>query len=225
MASPIASPQNVIALGNMHPSVSWMDWFIIALPICLIIDIFIWLLLLYKYKPEAHQPSPPELFAHHKSPPLNQSQYFVILVSMVTVFLWCIESNIEGIVGDMGIISVLPLILFFGTGILNKDDFNNFLWTLVVLAMGGIALGKSVQSSGLLGALAEKCIPFLASMSMFECVLIMTLIVLLGTTFVSHSVGALILLPIVAEIGAQLPDPRPRTLVMAASEIQRIYLN
>lgn len=55
----------------------------------------------------------------------------------------------------MGVIAIVPMVLFFGTGILNKEDFNNFLWTVVILAMGGIALGKAVTSSGLLESLDD----------------------------------------------------------------------
>jgi len=51
MASPIASPQNVIALQNMHPSPSWGEWFFVALPICVLSVFAIWLLLLVMYRP------------------------------------------------------------------------------------------------------------------------------------------------------------------------------
>lgn len=50
----------------------------------------------------------------------------------------------------MGVIAILPMVAFFGTGILSKDDFNSFLWHVVMLAMGGLALGEAVKSSGLL---------------------------------------------------------------------------
>lgn len=45
----------------------------------------------------------------------------------------------------MGIIAIVPLVAFFGFDVLNKDDFNSFLWNVVMLAMGGLSLGK-VQS-------------------------------------------------------------------------------
>lgn len=51
MASPIASPQNVIALQNMHPSPSWGEWFFVALPVCVLGVSGIWLLLLVSYNP------------------------------------------------------------------------------------------------------------------------------------------------------------------------------
>lgn len=50
----------------------------------------------------------------------------------------------------MGVLAIVPLVAFFGFGVLNKDDFNGFLWNVVMLAMGGLALGEAVQSSGLL---------------------------------------------------------------------------
>lgn len=52
--------------------------------------------------------------------------------------------------GEMGVLAIFPLVAFFGFGVLNKDDFNGFLWNVVMLAMGGLALGEAVQSSGLL---------------------------------------------------------------------------
>ena len=51
MASPIASPQNVIALQNMHPSPSWGEWFFVALPTCVLCICLIWMLLLVSYRP------------------------------------------------------------------------------------------------------------------------------------------------------------------------------
>ena len=37
-----------------------------------------------------------------------------------------------------------------------QDDFNNQLWNVVMLAMGGSALGEAVKSSGLLTAIAHS---------------------------------------------------------------------
>lgn len=51
MASPIASPQNAIALQNMHPTPSWGEWFFVSLPVCVLCVCGIWLLLLATYHP------------------------------------------------------------------------------------------------------------------------------------------------------------------------------
>jgi phosphate transporter len=50
-ASPIASPQNIIALQNMYPSISWGTWFFISLPVCIISILLIWVLLLVTFRP------------------------------------------------------------------------------------------------------------------------------------------------------------------------------
>jgi phosphate transporter len=45
--------------------------------------------------------------------------------------------------GEMGVVAVVPLVAFFGFDVLDKDDFNSFLWNVVMLAMGGLALGAA----------------------------------------------------------------------------------
>jgi di/tricarboxylate transporter len=87
--------------------------------------------------------------------PLTGTQIYVILVSLATVVLWCCNSFIKEYTGEMGVLAIVPLFAFFGAGVLTKDDFNGFLWNVVMLAMGGLALGEAVKSSGLLATIAE----------------------------------------------------------------------
>jgi phosphate transporter len=133
MASPIASPQNIIAVGQMSPSPSWGEWFIIALPVCLILDLLIWGLLIAVYNPSitGQQAAPPEIFsnqhiANHK---FNETQIFILFVSVFTILLWCTESVMKDVVGDMGVIAIIPIVCFYGTGVLTKDDWNSMLWS------------------------------------------------------------------------------------------------
>lgn len=44
----------------------------------------------------------------------------MILVSLATVGLWCANSALAPYLGDMGIIAILPMVAFYGFGILNK---------------------------------------------------------------------------------------------------------
>jgi di/tricarboxylate transporter len=88
-----------------------------------------------------------------------------------------------------------------------------------MLAMGGISLGKAVDSSGLLAHLTTQITPHLEGLSPFMCLVLFSGVVLVVTTFISHTVGALIILPVVAQIGASLPDPQPRMLIMAVGKL------
>jgi len=45
-------------------------------------------------------------------------QYWVSFVCLVTIGLWCVEHQIEPLVGDMGIIAIVPIVAFFSTGVL-----------------------------------------------------------------------------------------------------------
>lgn len=54
---------------------------------------------------------------------LTKTHYFVLLVSGITIALWCVEKSFEGVVGDMGVIAIIPLLAFFGTGILSKVSY------------------------------------------------------------------------------------------------------
>lgn len=64
----------------------------------------------------------------------SAAQVAVVAVSVVTVVLWCLSTAWSSIVGNQGIVALLPLVAFFGFGILDKDDFNSFLWHVVMLA-------------------------------------------------------------------------------------------
>jgi phosphate transporter len=157
----------------MDPRLDWARWFVVAIPVSAISIFLIWLLLLVSYRPSRLPAGEGELEIkpiRANREPFTLQQYWVSFVCLVTIGLWCVEHEIEGWVGDMGIIAILPIVAFFSTGVLKKvrcgaltpvrrvlmmlaraqDDFEQFMWTIVFLAMGGIALGKGVMASGLL---------------------------------------------------------------------------
>ncbi|KAJ1749981.1 low-affinity phosphate transporter [Coemansia sp. RSA 1821] len=216
MASPISSPQNIIAINTMYPTPSWFQWFAVSIPVCIACDLGIWLLLLLVYRPNKTTPAIHQ--ARFTSERLTRRQIYVCIVTIVTVLLWCFESSLSFIFGDMGIVAVIPLVLLFGfPKVLSKEDFNNFLWTVVMLAMGGIALGRAVDSSGLLHELAGHIERVVDGLPLFAVLCVFCGLILIVCTFVSHTVGSLIILPIVSEVGARLPEPHSRLLVMGAA--------
>ncbi|KMU77691.1 PHO90 protein [Coccidioides immitis RMSCC 3703] len=123
----------------------------------------------------------------------------------------------ESTFGDMGVIAIIPLVLFFGTGVLNKEDFNNFLWTIIILASGGLCLGKAVTSSGLLHTIARGITHRVENLSLYGVMFTLSSLILIIATFISHTVAALILLPLVHEVGSAMEHPHPSLLVMGAA--------
>jgi phosphate transporter len=213
-ASPIASPQNIIALQNMRPNPSWGIWFFIALPVCIISILLIWILLLITFQPGRGTVIVPIRPMKDK---LNGIQYFIIFTTLVTIVLWCTSHQLEGVFGDMGVIAIIPMALFFGTGILTKEDFNNFLWTIIILAAGGLCLGKAVASSGLLHTIAKAITERVSQLSIYGVLVVFAGLILVVATFISHTVAALIILPLVQQVGAGMKEPHPNLLVMGSA--------
>jgi len=213
-ASPIASPQNLIALENMQPTPGWLQWFFIALPVCIVTVLLIWVLLLVTFQPGKGTSIVPIKPVKDK---FTGTQWFISIVTIATIILWCVAQKLQGIFGDMGVIAIIPMIAFFGTGILTKEDFNNFLWTIIILAAGGLSLGKAVSSSGLLHTLAGAITERVADFSLYGVLVVFAALILVIATFISHTVAALILLPLVKQVGTSMDHPHPNLLVMAGA--------
>ena len=212
-ASPISSPQNLFALENMEPTPGWGTWFFIAIPVCVISNILIWLLLVVTFQPGKNTTIVP---IRPVREPFTGIQWFISIVALGTIALWCFSHQLESVFGDMGVIAVIPLVMFFGTGVLTKEDFNNFLWTIIILAAGGLALGKAVTSSGLLHTLATFIGNQVQGMSLYGVTFVFAAIVLVVATFISHMVAAVIFLPLVRQIGLNMSEAHPNLLVMTS---------
>lgn len=126
----------------------------------------------------------------------------------------------------MGVLGILPFVLFFGTGVLSKQDLNNFLWTVVILAMGGLVLGEAVKTSGLLDVIAEEIADAIEyhSLSLWCTLCIFTFLILVCTTFVSHTVGAIVVIPIVQAVGYVVYPSCPRSFIVFSNTLLRPLL-
>ncbi|KAI9467712.1 MAG: SPX domain-containing protein [Benjaminiella poitrasii] len=214
MTSPISSPQNIVTIQYIDPNPGWGLWFAPALPVAILTMFICWGLLLLVYRPARDTPHLNTIKPTKEK--ITWQQIFVVLITLITIALWCAETSIEYAIGDTGIIATIPLFVFFGTGILNKEDLNNFLWSVVVLAQGGMALGSAVTSSGLLEDIALRLKDGIADLPVIAILAIFSFLILVFATFVSHTVAALIIVPIVQQVGQNLPVPHPNLLVMGA---------
>ncbi|CEP21726.1 unnamed protein product [Cyberlindnera jadinii] len=211
MPSPIASPQNIVAMEYLaNYNVGWGQWLGVAIPVGIVALFLVWILLILtfkindakvmKYKPIKEK--------------LTIKQWYVIFVFIGTIILWCVESQIESEFGSAGLIAVFPMVLFFGTGLLATSDINNFPWSIVILAMGSLALGKAVSSSGLLATIATALQRRISDYSIHVILIIFGILILVIGTFVSHTVSAIIIIPLVQQIGEALPNAQSSTAIL-----------
>jgi phosphate transporter len=67
---------------------------------------------------------------------------------------------------------------------MSQDDFEQFMWTIVFMAMGGIALGKGVMSSGLLDILDTLIRKLMEGLSLYTVVLVLSVVVLVRSSII-----------------------------------------
>lgn len=213
LASPISSPQNIVTINLMDPNPGWGIWFAGAIPCGVITVLTTWILLLVYFRPDRDTPHLNVIKSIGYNRP-SWSQVWVCIVCLATIALWCAESSMNEFWGNNGVIAAIPFVLLFGTNMLNKSDLNNFLWSVVTLAQGGMALGYAVSSSGLLDVIGHQIASNVNGLPVLSIIFIFGMLVLVFATFVSHTVAALIILPIVKQVGNQLPVPRPNLMVM-----------
>jgi phosphate transporter len=121
-SSPISSPQNIIALHEMDVPLDWLQWFAVALPVSGVSILLIWLLLLAVYRPGTTSDGEPLSIKPVRATreKFDIKQYYVAFVCIITICLWCFAHQIQWIFGDMGVIAIIPIVAFFGTGVLSK---------------------------------------------------------------------------------------------------------
>jgi len=139
----------------------------------------------------------------------------VMFVTILTLILWCSEPS--RFFGNNGIVSIVPIGLLFGAKLLDKDDFASFPWSLIILTMGGSALGEIVSSSGLLDTSASLVMIATSGCSVYGAFILTSSLVMLVACFVSHTVGALVLVPVMQAIGGHFSKPHERMFIMATA--------
>ena len=83
------------------------------------------------------------------------------------------------------------------------------------LLQGGLVLSEAVKECGILAVAAKAIEDHTSSFSLWQVAAVFCILVLVCCTFVSHTVGAMVILPVVATVGEQMSTPHPQLLVMA----------
>lgn len=207
--TPIASPQNVVSLGALQSQgydLAFGIWVLVAIPFGTLACTAAWAILVIDLS-TAVPHSLPRSISFTQNPTLSKKQKAcLVILCIAAVVLWSTFSVSNNVFGDLGIVALIIMVAAFGVGFLTQSDFNSFSWHLLVLIGGGNVLGLAVRSSGLLPLIVNTCAPFL-SLHPWIAMLELVCMMLLVTTFVSHTVAALILIPFVVQMGELFGKP------------------
>eukprot|EP00033_Pygsuia_biforma_P003085 GCRY01003392.1.p1 GENE.GCRY01003392.1~~GCRY01003392.1.p1 ORF type:complete len:513 (+),score=145.36 GCRY01003392.1:176-1714(+) len=206
MTTVISSPQNAIAVSavstatNGAQKISFPSWMMLSMPVSLVLIVVTFLWLWWFFKP-AIKVIPEQQQEERR---FTGVHYFILSITVVTVALWCFEDAINSVVGNIGIIALLPVVCFYGSGILTQKDFDTLPWNVLILMGGGMALGLCIKSSQLLNIITDKLGNVLEGQSAWVVLLCFVALVSIVGNIISSTVAAIIISPVIAQLGLQV---------------------
>jgi solute carrier family 13 (sodium-dependent dicarboxylate transporter), member 2/3/5 len=211
IGTPIGTPPNAIAVGALARvgiRVDFLEWIVLALPVMLLLLAVTWagLLLIFKSKDETLCLEVPQAMK------LDAAAWTVIVVFAVTVALW-LTAGLHGV--PEGIVALLPIVVLFGSGVLDENSLSEIGWGVLFIIAGGISLGIAMRESGLTGWIVAQIDP--GNLGFIGVAVLMGGMAALMTTFISNSATANLLIPIVIALTAVSPLPIAATVALAAS--------
>ncbi|MEO0085142.1 MAG: DASS family sodium-coupled anion symporter [candidate division WOR-3 bacterium] len=204
IATPIGSPPNAIAIGVLAEHgirISFSKWMLIGLPVTALLFFFIWWLLLRLFPPRVAEVKLPPT----SSEPLSGRQKAVVAVFVVTVLLW-LTAELHRL--PAAVVATLPALVLTGFGFLDTEDFGRIGWDILILMGGGLSLGVAIRSSGLADWLLSAL--HLGGASVALLAVVVMLVAMAVTTFISNTSAAAMLLPLVSGLTSA---PAPLVLV------------
>ena len=206
----VGSTPNILAAKylNTHDAVfGFFDWFYRGFPFMIIMILIGWIVLLVLFKPEKKK-----LKIVRVKEKLHSDQKLVLLIFAVTIILWMTE-KFHGI--SSANVSIVPIVLLYSFGMLGFKDFAKVDWESLILVGGGLALGYGIHAVGL-DSHVVSVIKGVSSLSAFGFFLMMGMLGILLTIFISNTTAAALYVPIVVALASTMGVGAVNTVVVAA---------
>jgi sodium-dependent dicarboxylate transporter 2/3/5 len=153
---------------------------------------------------------------------LTTTQKKILLIFFGTILFWFMGSQVEAWLGlptsvsNVAIVSVAAVLIMFGLNLLDLKDLQSIQWELIFLVGGGILLGEAMIASGAASGISSAIASMHGSTPIMVILVVLSLISLLLTNFISNSATAAILIPIAIET-ANILEMTPVPFVMAVA--------
>lgn len=195
MATPIGTPPNAIviaALNQQGLGIAFGTWMTLMVPLALLLLFLAWISMRKLFTPTV------ERFRLELQSSFDKSGKAILLYAIfaVTVLLWVTEAQ-HGI--PSGMVAFLPIAGLTVTSVLGRDDIRSLPWEVLWLVAGGIALGISMENTGLAVWLVSSI-----SWEMFPQILLLLVfaaVALMLSNFLSNTVTATLLIPLAISMG------------------------
>lgn len=202
LGTPIGSPPNAIALQYMMQegdAPSFVTWMMAGVPGVAVMLVVAWGVLMLLYRGTATSVKlAPSTYSGGRS-----LQYYLVLIVMaVTLFGW-LTSGWHGL--SSGTVALLPVIVFFGAGILTVTDLRELNWDVLLLMGGGLCLGQTLALSGLANWLIG-ILP-IDGVDLFGLMVIFATSACLMSSVMSNTATANLIMPIIVGMNMDQASP------------------
>lgn len=195
MATPIGTPPNAIVIGALLQNgiqIEFGTWIMLMAPLTILLLVLAWGTMRLLFPPTIKSFALSLKSQFDKSPKALMLYFFFAL----TVLLWITESS-HGI--PSGMVAFLPIAGLTITSVLKQEDIRALPWEVLWLVAGGIALGISMENTGLaiwlVSSISWEMLPQLILLLVFG------LVALMMSNFLSNTVTATLLIPLAVSLG------------------------
>jgi len=146
IGTPIGTPPNAIAvqyLAQAGTPIGFGKWMLLTMPFVLVMLVIVWVILLF-----THRGYRGAVRLERQAGDVIHTSWrrrLVLVVAVVTVAGWLTGqwTHISS-----GTVALLPVIVFCGTGVLDRHDLRALSWDVLLIMGGGLCLGVVMARSG-----------------------------------------------------------------------------
>jgi sodium-dependent dicarboxylate transporter 2/3/5 len=213
MGTIIGTPPNAIAVGILGDNApSFLEWMIMALPPGILILLILRWVILKKYtstekiinidkiKKIPHYDDSTTDFSKIPTIP-SWKKSLVILVFIITILLW-LTGPLHLV--PTTVVALFPIVIFTIFGIITSDDIKEIRWDVIILIIGGLALGSGVVKTGLDEWLGLQI--NLQNLNLFLIVCLFSMIVIWVSNFMSNTAATNIMLPLIVALVSSMGE-------------------
>jgi sodium-dependent dicarboxylate transporter 2/3/5 len=208
IATPIGTGPNAIAIASLEGTyrITFVNWMAFAFPLTIGMLLFAFALLWVRSRKhqrtwDASDILPLETVEVER--PNRRTEF--VLIFTATALLWLTEP-LHRI--PAAVVAIVAAATVFVRGILSKKDLSRVDWSTILLIAGGITLGRLLEATGIVSAIASA-VPF-SSFDPRVTLFVLCLASAILSALMSNTATAVMLIPLAAAI---MPDPSTAILI------------
>ncbi|MGY1618165.1 SLC13 family permease [Geodermatophilus sp. SYSU D00691] len=228
LITPVGTPPNLIGRGLIEEAtgerIGFLDWMLMALPICALMFVALAVVLLLLNKPEIRRIEGVHEYVSQERAelgPMSRAEKNTLIAFGITVFLWIFPGVIALTAGtesslyetisarlDEGIVAVLGASLLFLLPVdwkrreftLNWSDAATIDWGTILLFGTGIIFGSLLADTGLAETIGEGSADLLGLTSTFAITVFAVLLAIVISETTSNTASASVVVPIIIPV-------------------------